>query len=122
MNALRFLLLLASTFLWSDIMGQPNYPPFSKLYNQQLVPRIDIIMDNDSLIAMLANTFSEYEYPATFIFNDGIYNDSITLVGIRLRGNTSQNAAKKSFKISFNTFVSGRKYDGVEKLNLNATK
>ncbi|MFQ5448965.1 MAG: CotH kinase family protein, partial [Saprospiraceae bacterium] len=40
-------------------------------------------------------------------------------VGFRLRGNTSRNAAKKSFKVSFNTYVPGRKWKGLEKLNLN---
>ncbi|MCP6725794.1 CotH kinase family protein, partial [Klebsiella pneumoniae] len=35
------------------------------------------------------------------------------------RGNTSRTAEKSSFKISFNTFVSGRAWRGLEKLNVN---
>lgn len=119
MNAQRAILLLFLCFLFCQLKSQPHYPPLSNLYNQQLVPRIDITMDNDSLQAMLNNTFSEHEYPANFIFNDGTNIDTIPMVGVRLRGNTSQNAAKKSFKVSFNTFIGGRKYAGVEKINLN---
>ena len=35
------------------------------------------------------------------------------------RGNTSREAAKKSFKVSFNTFTPGASWNGLEKLNLN---
>jgi len=38
---------------------------------------------------------------------------------LRFRGNTSRSSAKKSFKLSFNTFVSKRDYYGLEKMNLN---
>ncbi|MEZ4908606.1 MAG: CotH kinase family protein [Saprospiraceae bacterium] len=61
---------------------------------------------------------SDDEYPATFIYDNGNIKDTIYNVGFRLRGNTSRYSAK-SFKVSFNTFESGRKYYGVEKLNLN---
>ena len=48
-----------------------------------------------------------------------IINETVDSIGFRLRGNTSREAAKKSFKVSFNTFVSGREFYGVDKLNLN---
>jgi len=38
---------------------------------------------------------------------------------LRLRGNTSRTSAKKSFKISFNSFISGTRLEGVKELNLN---
>ena len=41
------------------------------------------------------------------------------LMGFRLRGNTSRNAEKKSFKVAFNAFVQGQKWNGLEKMNLN---
>ena len=40
-------------------------------------------------------------------------------MGFRLRGNTSRTSAKKSFKISFNSFVPGARVQGVKDLNLN---
>lgn len=41
--------------------------------------------------------------------------------GVRFKGNSSYNnpSTKKSFKIDFNHFVSGQKYDGLSKINLN---
>jgi len=49
---------------------------------------------------------------------DGTYMDS---VGIQFKGNTSFNkdSLKNPFKIDFNEFVSGQKYDGLKILNLN---
>lgn len=42
-------------------------------------------------------------------------------VGIKYKGNSSYNinSDKKSFKIDFNEFVSGQKYDGLKTINLN---
>jgi hypothetical protein len=62
---------------------------------------------------------SDYEYPASFRYVSSLFSDSVDLVGFRLRGNTSRYSAKKSFKVAFNSFVSGQKWKGLEKLNLN---
>ncbi|MDP4743113.1 MAG: CotH kinase family protein, partial [Schleiferiaceae bacterium] len=35
-------------------------------------------------------------------------------------GNTSRNSGKKSFKISFNSFQSGARWEGLKDLNLNS--
>ena len=45
----------------------------------------------------------------TFVYESST-NRHCEQCGIRLRGNTSRNAAKKSFKVSFNTFIAGGKY------------
>lgn len=49
---------------------------------------------------------------------NGTYVDS---VGVQFKGNSSfnTNSTKKSWKIDFNEFVSGQKYDGLKTLNLN---
>ena len=49
---------------------------------------------------------------------DGTYIDS---VGIQFKGNSSFNApgVKKPWKIDFNEFVSGQKYDDIKTINLN---
>lgn len=41
--------------------------------------------------------------------------------GVKLKGNSSYNnpSNKKSFKLDFNEYVSGQKYDGLKKINLN---
>jgi hypothetical protein len=73
---------------------------------------LDYILDVDSLESNTA-------YPAQFIYQSSIVTDTVENIGFRLRGNTSRYADKKSFKISFNSFVQGQKWFELEKLNLN---
>jgi hypothetical protein len=108
------------TFFFSlNLAAQPYFPSAGKVYNDSIIPRMDILMSADSFDLMYTDLFTETEYTALFIFNDGTTVDSVEQVGIRVRGNTSQTSGKKSFKISFNTFNQGRKYYGLEKLHLN---
>jgi len=90
-----------------------------KLYDDSSVGRIDISVNPDALVWLYQNVYSDSEFVASFHFQNSLINESVDSVGFRLRGNTSRNAQKKSFKISFNTFVSGREFYGVDKLNLN---
>ena len=82
---------------------------------------VQILMDPDSVSLM----FEDVEYganhlwPATFIYTSSALTYTVENVGFRLRGNTSLFAAKKSFKVDFNEFVEGQKFQGVEKFNLN---
>ena len=46
----------------------------------------------------------------------------IDTIAVRLRGNTSLYAPKKSFKIDLNAFIAGQKYADLEKLNVNANQ
>src|SRR5262245_44853116 len=108
------LLVTAVTIL----RAQPYLPTHGKVYNDSVVPRIDIFMDPDSLAIMYDDLYTETEYTATFVWNDGLSIDTINNIGIRIRGNTSQSSEKKSFKIDFNHFVPGRKFYGFEKLHL----
>ena len=88
------------------------------LYDETRVPSIYISIDEDSLAYIYANVLSDHYFSARFIFDDTERRDTLESAGFRLRGNTSRYAKKKSFKISFNEYVSGRKYQGVKKLNL----
>jgi len=94
-------------------------PPANEFYRTDVVPRIDITIPADSLAAIFANVTSDYEYHASFAYTAPGYSVSGFEVGFRLRGNTSRNSGKKSFKISFNSFVSGTRIQGVKDLNLN---
>lgn len=114
------MLLLFGLFIADSVWAQrfPS-PPANGLYRTDVVPRIDIAIQADSLAAIFANVTSDYEYHATFAFTaPGLILSGIE-VGFRLRGNTSRTSAKKSFKISFNSFVSGARVQGVKDLNLN---
>jgi hypothetical protein len=69
-------------------------------------------------------SFDEEYIPARFVCylpgRDSIVMDS---VGVRYKGNSSYadvgSSTKKSFKFNFQKYVDGRKFFGVEKLNLN---
>jgi spore coat protein H len=90
-----------------------------KLYNDSNVARVDITVDPAILEWIYNNVESDSEHYASFHFQNNLINESVDSIGFRLRGNTSRFSQKKSFKISFNTFVPGREFYGVDKLNLN---
>lgn len=91
------------------------------LFDDTILSEVYIIIEQDSLAEILdfENRQSDYEYPATFVFVKGAERDTVENIGFRLRGNTSRNSQKRSFKVSFNTFESGREYRGLDKMNLN---
>ena len=110
-----FFLLIFSTRL----TAQPTFPENGPVFVDTIVPRVDIFINPDTLEWIYENVNSNIEFRADFIFDNGDIRDTIEEVGFRLRGNTSRNSAKKSFKVSFNTYEPGRKYYGLEKMNLN---
>jgi spore coat protein H len=90
-----------------------------KVYSDTTLARIDITIDTTALKYIYANVRSDSEHHATFHFKNKWIDEMVDSIGFRLRGNTSRDAKKKSFKVSFNSFIKGRNFYGVEKLNLN---
>lgn len=125
MNRYSFLFLIA---IWLP-SAQAQTLPFPEeinpvagtIFDDTIVPEIEIEIDPDSLTKLFLpeNLESYHEYPAKFIFKTPTMSDTIEQIGFRLRGNTSRQSKKKSYKISFNTFHKGRKYYGLEKMNIN---
>ncbi len=103
----------------SELQAQYIFPDQGLVYADSVIPRIDIFIDPASLATLYANPALDNEYPCTFIFNNRLIADTFLNTGLRIRGNTSRFSQKKSFKVSFNTFVPGRKFHHLEKLNLN---
>lgn len=105
----------------TSAFGQFHLPDFGTAFPQNEVSSIFIEIHPDSLSEMLLeeNLYSDHEYPATFTFQSSGLIETVENVGFRLRGNTSREADKKSFKVSFNTFQD-LQWQGLEKLNLNA--
>ncbi len=99
--------------------GQPVFPDYEPVFKDDVVPRVDIFIHPDTLQWIYENVESYQEFHATFVFDNETIRDTIENIGFRLRGNTSRYSQKKSFKVSFNTFEPGRKWHGLEKLNLN---
>ncbi len=104
-------------------LAQNLFPEPGPVFDDAMVPRIDVLIATTDLETLLTegNEFSNVEYPVTFIFNNGMILDTLEDVGFRLRGNTSRTAEKKSFKLSFNTFVEGQKFYDLEKMNINGS-
>ncbi|MCF8231275.1 MAG: CotH kinase family protein [Bacteroidales bacterium] len=115
----RFFLIVIVAALALKASGQPDQPGMGVLYADHLIPRFEVLIDQDSLDALYENPHENHEYPATFVFKNGYITDTVENVGFRFRGNTSLYANKKSFRVSFNTFEDGRSYRGVEKLDIN---
>lgn len=90
-----------------------------KVYSDTTLARVDIIVDTTTLKWIYANAHSDSEHHASIHFKNRWIDETIDSVGFRLRGNTSRDAKKKSFKVSFNSFIKGRQFYGIEKLDLN---
>jgi hypothetical protein len=90
-----------------------------KLYDDAEVARIDITIDPNALDWIYENFLSDSLHYASFHFKNQHIDESVDSIGFRIRGNTSRGSDKKSFKVSFNTFVGGREFYGVDKMNLN---
>ena len=88
-----------------------------KVYDESELAVIQITVDPEDLDWMYDNVDSDSIHSATIHFQNAYLDETIDSIGFRLRGNTSRNAAKKSFKIDFNHFISGRDFYDVEKLN-----
>jgi len=114
--------LLLATPLFSEAMAQRIASPEHDFFKPSRELRIDITIDPadwDSIHAPGRERSDDY-FPASvqFTSSDGL-DMTVENVGVRLRGNTSRFSQKKSYKLSFNEFESGRKIFDLEKMNLN---
>ncbi len=89
------------------------------LYDDSQVAIVEITLAADALDWMYNNVQSDSMHLASLHFMNAYIDETVDDIGFRLRGNTSRNAQKKSFKISFNSFIPGQQFYSVEKLNLN---
>ncbi len=112
-------LVIAVLAMFQSSVGQGLNPAPGLVFDDESLPLIYIYINPDSLEALYDNPFGDEHYRAQFVFARGSYRDSVGNIGFRCRGNFSRAAAKKNFKVSFNTFKPGRKWNGLEKLNLN---
>ena len=109
-------LLLATT----SLLAQPiPHPSNGRAFEESIVPRVYVTIPADTLNWILQNVTSDKEWHADFVHMHYGQADSVQNVGFRLRGNTSRYSGKKSFKISFNSFSPGGRWEGLKELNLN---
>ncbi|MFA5669707.1 MAG: CotH kinase family protein [Balneolaceae bacterium] len=113
----KSVLFLLLAFLTSNgLIAQTNW-----VFDDNSLPTVNITINPDSLNFILDgnNRDSDHEFMATFSFTRNGNTETVDSVGFRLRGNTSRDSQKKSYKVSFNTFIKGNTFYGLDKLNLN---
>ncbi|MCB0748033.1 MAG: CotH kinase family protein, partial [Ignavibacteriae bacterium] len=108
-------------FVFISIISFSQNDESWKIYDDSEVAEIRITMNPDDLQYLYDNPEKENDsmMVSSINFKNALIEETIDSVGIRIRGNTSRESAKKSFKLSFNTFIKGRKFYSLEKLNLN---
>ncbi|MCB9058455.1 MAG: CotH kinase family protein [Calditrichae bacterium] len=89
------------------------------LYDDSQVAVVEITTSPEAVDFMYTNPWSDSLHLASVHFKNAMIDETIDSVGIRLRGNTSRDSQKKSFKLDFEHFVDGREFYSVDKLNLN---
>ena len=94
-------------------------PSNGRAFEEAIVPRVYITLPADTLNWIMQNVTSDKEWHADFVHMHYGQADTVRDVGFRLRGNTSRYSGKKSFKISFNSFTPGHRWEGLKDLNLN---
>ncbi len=111
--------LLFSTLFLSPALLFSQIDDSWQVYDDSSLARIEVTIAPDDLSWILAHAESDSEFLASCHFQNRLIDEQVDSIGFRLRGNTSRESAKKSFKISFNTFIRGRQFHGLDKLNLN---
>ncbi len=116
----RFLCLLFTFFTIKILWAQIPQPNFNNAFLQDEVAKIYIDIAPDSLALLLGDSlYSGHEFMATVSYQSTVLNLTLDSIGFRARGNTSLASQKKSFKIDFNRFLPGQKFEGLEEINLN---
>jgi hypothetical protein len=111
-----FLYVLLCTSVFAVAADDPS----AQLFDDSEPARINVAIPEASLQWLYQHVNSDSEFYASFQFHNRWITKSIDSVGFSLRGNTSREAAKKSFQISFNTFKKKGDFRGLEKINLRA--
>jgi spore coat protein CotH len=114
------LLVVFLALVSQPLSAQGLRPEAGVVYDDASIARIDITIDPDTLALLYDDPWSDVYARAQFAFTRGAFSDSVSDIGLRFRGNFSRGANKKNFKISFNRFARGRKWYGLEKLNVNS--
>jgi len=103
-----------------QLLGQLVHPNNSSAFLQNEVAKIYLSMSPQDFETMVGDSLgSSYEFPANFTYVSSTIHDTVNNVGIRLRGNTSLTSGKKSFKVDFNVYQPGFKWNDLKSLNLN---
>lgn len=113
----KYIILIFFLFITVFAKGQiAVFPSDGSLYDGNL-HTIKIIINPDTLDALLdpTNRWNNRVFPANMVYDNA---DTVFNVGIRIKGNSSRNAKKLSFKITTDEY-SNQTYQGLKTFNLN---
>ena len=121
MNKTPLLTLLLTLCLTTGLAAQN---PGDKLFDPTVLHEIDMTFAEPNYWELLEENFGDAFDPASSVSYlmaaVTIDGETVDSVGIRFKGFTSAwTETKKPFKIDFNEFVPGKRYNGLRKLNLN---
>lgn len=105
-----------------SVLGSVSYSQLKeswKVFDDSQIAVIEITVDSAALDYMYRYPQSDVAGICSIHFKNALIDEVIDSAGIRIRGNTSRQSSKKSFKLSINEYISGKKFYGLEKLNLN---
>jgi spore coat protein CotH len=112
---LRLILFLSMVLLTRITIAQGEH-----IYDDSLLHEIRVFSYNEPDWDSIVARYEREIYTPVRVMIDGIILDS---VGIRIKGNNFYNNIDKgkfqAYKLDFNEFVKGQKYDGLKKINLN---
>ncbi|MFM7619684.1 MAG: CotH kinase family protein [Bacteroidota bacterium] len=109
--------------LFLAIQGSAQLPEWGMAFLQDEVATMHVSIDMDTLSALEdpANWGNSHEFPCNLVYSTATGFSGYSQVGIRLRGNTSLAAEKKSFKLKFDAFTPQSFY-GLKEVNLIANQ
>ncbi len=92
------------------------------LFNDDVVHEIHLTFENSNYWTILSSNYDNNYPDVPYIMANAVIDgETVDSIGVRLKGFSSYwvETQKKSIKLDFNEFVSGKKYDGLKKVNLN---
>jgi hypothetical protein len=90
----------------------------ASVFLEEEVTQIFVTMDERLLDEFMQNPYLDTYVDAAVRIVNSVLDETHLNVGIRPRGNSQRGSMKFPWKLSFNEFVPGRKFHGIEKMNL----
>lgn len=119
MGRLILLIVLIITSGISHVYAENINPSNNRIFSEGEITTIELEMNEADKQALVYpdNPYQNTYYKATIRIENSQIDTIINTIGIRIRGNTSRNNIKKSFKIDFKEFGGGQ-VEKLKKLNL----
>lgn len=93
----------------------------TNIFLQSEVTRVDVTIAPADLQFFLDNTGTEEYRTCTVRWHNSVIDETLENVAFSIRGNTSRNATRKSWKLDFRQYDPLRTFHGIEEANLNGS-